>query len=186
MISFKKLWEAHPTIVGKTPSPCITNGVKNFSNQCAIRVGVALAANGVKTSSIPGATHCWHGGHKKSEGHVIRAEELAIGLSKLPINGIRKTIKITPEDFAKQISGRNGIIFFKDYWQRPINGTKKKESVRNRSGDHIDLWNGSRLTKKSSWARIHLRIGNFGLHTISDEFSDLENSKSIWFWEIPQ
>lgn len=183
MISFKKLWESHPTVVDNIPSPCVTNGVKNFSNQCAIRVGVALTANGIKTSSIPGVTHCWHG-HKKSEGHVIRAEELANGLSKLPISGIKKVIKVTPEDFAKQISGRNGIIFFKDYWQRTVNG--KKESVRNRSGDHIDLWNGSRLTKKSSWARIHLRIGNFGLHSVSDEFSDLERSRSIWFWGIPQ
>jgi len=35
------------------------------------------------------------------------------------------------------LRGKRGIIFFKDYWQRTING--KKEFFRNRSGDHIDL-----------------------------------------------
>ena len=180
MLTFNKLWECHPSITSED-NPCITNGEKNFTNQCAIRVGVALAKCGVKTSNIPGATHCWHG-HDKSQGHVIRAEELANGLNKFPIAGIHKVIKVNPDDFANELLGKKGIIFFKDYWQRTSNG--KKESFRNRSGDHIDLWNGRRTTSISSWARIHLRFGNFGLHSISDEWSDFEESKQIWLWRI--
>ncbi len=177
MITFKKLWQNHPTVSGED-NPCTTNGKKNFANQCAIRVGSALAKCGVKTANIPGATHCWHQ-HDKSEGHVIRAEELAKGLNKYPISGIQKVIKVNPGEFAKELSGKKGIIFFKDYWQRTVNG--KKENFRNRSDDHIDLWNGSRITSASSWARIHLRIGNFGLHSVSDHWSDYEDSKTIWF-----
>jgi hypothetical protein len=180
VVTFKKLWENHPTISGQK-DPCTTNGKKNFPNQCAIRVGTALAKCGVKTANIPGATHCWHG-HDKSLGHIIRAEELANGLNKYSIAGIDKVLKVNPTEFSGELSGKNGIIFFKDYWQRTIKG--KKETYRNRSGDHINLWNGSRLTSSSSWARIHLRIGRFGLHSISDQWSDYEASKSIWFWKV--
>jgi len=180
MITFNKLWENHPTITGND-NPCSTNGKSNFPNQCAIRLGVTLARCGVVTSRIPGAIHCWHG-HDKSQGHIIRAEELANGLNKYQIPGLQKVIKVSPDDFSNELSGKKGIIFFKDYWQRTING--KKENHRNRSGDHIDLWNGHRITSLSSWARIHLRIGNFGLHSISDHWSDFEDSKSIWFWRV--
>jgi len=88
MIGFKNLWENHPAINGEK-SPCTTNGKKNFDDQCAIRVGVALSKCGTDTSTLPGVVHCWHG-HPKSQGHVIRAEELANGLSKHPISGIQR------------------------------------------------------------------------------------------------
>jgi hypothetical protein len=180
MLTFHKLWNNHPTITGND-IPCKTNGKANFPNQCAIRMGGALSKYGVKTFNRPGATHCWHG-HPKSEGHIIRAEELANGLNKDPIAGIQKIIKVTPDDFAKELSGRAGIIFFKDYWQRTEN--RKKEAFRNRSGDHIDLWNGNRITDWKSWARIHIRIGSLGLHTFVPGFSDLEDSRSVWFWRV--
>ncbi len=86
MVSFKKLWESHPPINGEK-NPCTTNGKKNYDDQCAIRVGVALSKCGIDTSTLPGAVHCWHG-HLKSLGHVIRAEELANELSKRPISGV--------------------------------------------------------------------------------------------------
>ena len=112
MITFKKLWDNHPTNTNHK-DPCMTNGKKNFSNQCAIRVGVSLAECGIKTASIPGAIHCWHG-HDKSEGHVIRAEELANGLTKISLPGLKPVIKVNPNEFSKKISGKKGIIFFKD------------------------------------------------------------------------
>lgn len=179
MITFQQLWDNHPAITGND-NPCTTNGKVNFSNQCAIRVGVSLAKSGVKTYLIPGATHCWHK-HDKSKGHIIRAEELANGLNKFYIAGLHKMVKVSPGNFSKELSGKKGIIFFKDYWQRTNN--EKKESFRNRSGDHIDLWNGNKITSPDSWARIHLRIGNFGLHSFGF-YSDLEDSKSIWFWRV--
>jgi len=123
MITFKRLWNNHPTIMGNN-NPCATNGKPNFSSQCAIRMGVALAKCGVKTARIPGVTHCWYG-HDKSEGHVVRAEELANGIIKYPIAGIQKVIKVSPENFSKDLSGKTGVIFFKDYWRRTNNGKKE-------------------------------------------------------------
>ena len=179
MITFQKLWDNYPTIT-ENKNPCSTNGKPNFPNQCAICVGVALSACGFDTRKLPGVRHCWQ--HKNTPGHVLAAEELAKGLKSFPIAGIGKLQKIEPSEFAEKLRGKKGIIFFKDYWQRTING--KKESFRNRSGDHIDLWNGHRITDWTSWARIHIRIGRFGLHSISDKWSDYEDSKSIWFWRV--
>lgn len=173
MLKFQELWKNHPTITGDD-NPCSTNGRPNFPNQCAIRVSVSLAHCGVDTSRIPGATHCWQ--HDKSQGHIIRAEELANGLTRYPIVGLQRVVKVKPDDFAKELSGKRGIIFFKDYWQRTNNS--KKESFRNRSGDHIDLWNGHRMTDWKSWARIRFRI------VVPPLWYDLEESKSIWFWQV--
>ena len=167
MVTFQKLWDNHPTITGDK-NPCSTNGRPNFSNQCAIRMGVCLARCGVDTSRIPGAIHCWH--HTKSAGHVIRAEELAIGLTKYPMAGIHRMQEVDPKGYKNKLAGKRGVIFFKDYWQREIGG--RRESFRNRSGDHIDLWNGTRLTDWISWVRILLGI------------SDYTKSKSIWFWRV--
>jgi hypothetical protein len=85
-------------------------------------VGTALAACGVKTSSLPGVRHCWH--HEKSSGHVLAAEELANGLKDFPIPGVKKFIKVEPSDFKSALNGKKGIIFFKGYWQRTVNGKK--------------------------------------------------------------
>lgn len=167
MIKFEKIWEAYPTIQGDK-APCKTDGKKNFEDQCAIRLGAALAKNGVKTTSLVAKSrHCWQ--HQSSEGHVLAAEELANGLARVPIGGIEKMIAIGPDTFQKEISGKRGIIFFKDFWER--NG----ESFRNRSGDHIDLWNGSRLTDWRTWFLISATLNTGGAYS---------KSKEIWFWRI--
>jgi hypothetical protein len=180
MITFENLWNNHPSIKGNS-NPCNQNGKKNFTNQCAIRVGVSLEMCGFDTKKLPGATHCWHG--HKNEGHVIRAEEMANGLSRIRVPGLKQLIKVDPKNLTTELSGKKGIIFFKDYWRRTNKTTKFTESFRNRSGDHIDIWNGRRTTDPTSWARLNLRIGGFGLHTLSSEFSDFEDSREIWFWE---
>ena len=73
-----------------------------------------------------------------------------------------------------KIKDRTGIIFLADYWQRPNElGTKA------RSGDHIDLWNGSRMTRVSSWFRVHWGISWDGL------WSDFERAPRTLFWNIP-
>ena len=167
MLTFQKLWNNHPTITGED-NPCTTNGKVNFSDQCAIRVGVALQACGVNTAHIPGARHCWY--HDKSAGHVLAAEELANGLKRYPIPGLGKLQKVQPEEFKNILRGKRGIIFFKDYWRRD------GELFRNRSGDHIDIWNGSRLTAWNTWARIQLNLSWEG------SWSDYKKSKKIWFW----
>jgi hypothetical protein len=61
---------------------------------------------------------------------------LANALEKFPISArIQKPIKFKGKDGFKKISGKKGINFFKDYYG-PGN-----------QGDHIDLWNGTRLTR---------------------------------------
>ena len=166
MLTYKNLWDNHPTISGNE-SPCSTNDVVHFSDQCAIRFGVALAKCGVNTAYIVGARHCWH--HKKAQGHILAAQELAIGLSNQPLGGMEKRQVIDPKNFKNLIADKRGIIFFKDFWVRP-NG--------HRSGDHIDLWNGSRLTDWKSWLRIQLGL------SWDSTFSDFSRSAEVWFWEI--
>jgi len=173
MATFNELWNNHPAIKGND-NPCSTNGRSNFGNQCAIKLGVCLQNSGIDTTKIPGIRHCWQ--HDKSAGHVLAAEEFAKALKRhspfLP--GVRKIQEINPKEFKGTLRRKRGIIFFKDYWRRTVNG--KKESVRNRSGDHIDLWNGSRLTDWHTWARIQLHLSWEGT------WSDYGKSKEIWFW----
>ena len=139
----------------------------NFSNSCAIRLGVALASSGIDTRTFPGTAHCWH--HKKTEGHTLRAEELAKGLverqgflawlgKRQEVWKPRETPQKKPREVAQSLKGKKGIIFFKDYYG-PGN-----------SGDHIDLWNGSRLTEVGS----HLRQGE-------DHYFE---AREIWFWQV--
>lgn len=105
MIKFKELWDSYPTIQGEK-APCKTDGKKNFEDQCAIRLGVSLAQNGVKTTNLVSKQrHCWH--HKNSDGHILAAEELANGLAKHPIPGIQKATNIDSKKFQKDLSGKN-------------------------------------------------------------------------------
>jgi hypothetical protein len=52
-ILFSNLWVNHPAIKGEI-SPCTTNGVTNFSNQCAIRMGVCFENAGISLAVAPG------------------------------------------------------------------------------------------------------------------------------------
>lgn len=156
-------------------NPCTTNGKLNFPDQCAIRVGVALAGCGVNTRRLPGVRHCWQ--HKNIPGHTLAAEELANGLKNSPVPGVRRLVKVNPSEFKSRLIGKRGMIFFKDYWQRTTHDGKK-ETFRNRSGDHIDLWNGYGFAHPRSIVQIYLRVGSFGLG------SDHAQSREIWFWEI--
>ncbi|AXF75346.1 type VI secretion system amidase effector protein Tae4 [Erwinia tracheiphila] len=168
-LSFESLWNAHPTVKGEEVPCRLPNGLKAFDDQCAIGVGTALARCGCDVTRLK-AMLCWH--HPKKEGHVLRAEELANALRIAPFAGIGAMIKVTTDNFEKTLRNETGIIFFKDYWRRP------GESFGNRSGDHIDLWNGTRLTQKTTWFRIQ-----WGMHWegwASNYFDAVE----VWFWKI--
>lgn len=119
----------------------------------------------------------WGRGKKRGQGkngagakHIIRAEELANCLKKSPPVGFGRAERISPSEFQTLLSGRTGVIFFKDYWTR---GT---ESFQNRSGDHIDLWKSNRITGSSMWYRSLIEFLGF--------VSDLNKSREIWFWEV--
>ena len=167
MIKFDDLWEAHATVSG-VDYPCVVNNELAFSNQCAIRVGNALVKCGSDTSKLIGAEHCWH--HAKSEGHILRAQQLADALKRNRPSEFSAGKSIPIKDFKKHISGQKGIIFFKDYWLR------NSDPINNPTGDHIDLWNGSRLTDWSSWIRVTTGL------SIEGGWADFEKSKEIIFW----
>lgn len=117
---------------------------------------------------------CWH--HERTQGHILAAEEFAEGLTRIPIPGVSPVVRYSAEAFADEMNRKTGIVFIKDYWQR------RAELERNRSGDHVDVWNGSRLTDWFSWLRINARIGGFGVHSIPGAPSDLAEVGAVWCW----
>ena len=163
-LSFKKLWDAYPD-----DPPC----KDTFTNQCAIKVGAALARNGIDTTRLVDAKrHCWF--HQHGEGHVLAAEELAAGLKKARLPGLQTAIVTSGEEFKSRVAGKKGIIFFKDYWLR------SNDRPEQPTGDHIDLWNGSRITDWTSWLRIQGGI------VIPGIWSDLEKASTVLFWQVAE
>lgn len=155
---FDTLWNNHPTIssaIFEDDTPCLNNGKRAFENQCAIRMGECLSKSGINLDSFKGA-RCWFN-HKPA--HILRAEELANWL-KSPFSPFKKMHVFAGVDGFSGIKGQKGIIFFKDYY-----GPRQQ-------GDHIDLWNGSRLTNLSSWLEFYFRNGK--------HYADA----TLWFWPI--
>lgn len=169
-VTFQKLWESypssHPYVDSKGNTP------KGFENQCAIKVSVALVGAGQPLERYSGAT-------VKVSGALlaIRAEELATWLrTKAPASLKNQHRLITGSDWQGKIKDKTGIVFFQDYWLRP--GEKQP------SGDHIDLWNGSRLTA-SGLEGLAVTALRFGLGINSGPgFSDLGKAKRIEFWGV--
>lgn len=166
---FVTLWENHPNVTGEPP--LLDKTV--YENQCAINLSAALMRSGVDMKSFSG-TWSWE---KNKPKYAIRAQELAdwlaSGAARLPSRLEKFEAK---EAFGRikdkrGMTGRTGIVFFKNYW-----GTGAQ-------GDHIDLWNGSRLTDWRTWARINIRIGDFGLHNLGAG-SDFQKAQSVWFWAV--
>lgn len=77
--------------------------------------------------------------------------------------------KLTGPSFREAISGKQGIIFFKDYW--------------NKNRHHIDLWGGNELA--SIGAIITFIRGTFP--DISEKYfnmSDLTKSSEVLLWDM--
>ena len=158
---FDALWENYPVNKDGNSQPCIKpNGMPAFQNQgqCAICMGIALEKARIDTSNFTGA-RCWYG-HKEGDNvgqvgaHILRCEELADWLAD---NGkifgqVQKRSNVRTSDYK----GKQGIICFKDFWQRP------EQTVV--EGDHVDLWNRDKMAN-----------GNL------DYF---EKSEEVWFWEL--
>ena len=120
-LGWRKIWDAHP---GKPVFPC---DATLFGNQCAIRMGVALAGAGVNLSTFKGA-RCYPN-LKHSPKHILRAQELAtwlIGQSAL----VGKPVKNKNVTYANY-SNKPGLVFIMNGWS---GGT-----------DHIDVWNGGEM-----------------------------------------
>jgi hypothetical protein len=138
--------------------PCSSNGKSNFDNQCAIRLGECFERSGLSTKNMP-VRRCWF--HKDKPGHILSAEEMATALEKFSISAkIQKSKKFKGAEGFSKIAGKKGIIFFKDYYG--VNG----------QGDHIDLWNGGRLTRYSSyWDFLVMGGGRY-------------QKADVWFFEV--
>ena len=68
--------------------------------------------------------------------------------------------------FYKQIYGRTGIIYVKDYWKRHGETTA--------TGDHIDVWNGYRSSTK--WLMEWFSWLGY--------YSNYAQAKEVWFWGV--
>jgi hypothetical protein len=170
------LWDKYPSekpyIDPKTGKPPV-----GFENQCAIKVGVALAGSGVNMDGFDGK------GIVKIDGIRIptRAEEFDGWLNKTTIGGIGKGEVISGSDWQDKIKDRTGIVYFENYWARPGETTRV-------TGDHIDLWNGSRLTASGLAGTATTAARYFGMNSFlpgtSLGFSDLSKSTAIRFYEV--
>lgn len=165
MLSFKKLWASHPNVTGEGA----LLDKKVYENQCAINLHAALERSGVSLKTFHGQLS-WQ---KDKPKYALRAQELADWLAS-PFSGMHQVEKYSGQEAFDRISGKRGIIFFQNYWG-PGN-----------QGDHIDLWDRTRLTDWFSWMRIHARIGSFGIHTISSTMSDYKKSQAVWFWPVSE
>ncbi len=163
MLSFSKLWDNHPNVKGE--APLLDKGA--YQSQCAINLYAVLMRSGVNVKTFKGQLS-WQKGKPK---YAIRAQELANWLTSPFGRGsgvmMPKVQKFSGKDVFEKIKGKRGIIFFQNYYG-PGN-----------QGDHIDLWNGYRLTHPMSIAQIYLRFGSVGIG------SDYRGADSIWFWAVP-
>lgn len=175
-VKFAALWAGYPSsppyVDPKTGKP-----PPGYANQCAIKVSVAIHSAGIDMKSYTAKDKVLVNG--KNTAAV--AENLSAWLKQMPFCGLPKTPEnITGTDWQAKIKGRTGIVFFANYW-------KRHEKEKMPSGDHIDLWNGSRLTGNA--ANIARRLGLDSVQWLPGpladyNFSDLATSTTILFWEV--
>ena len=172
-LTFQELWAAYPdeedpfrdAKTGKVPAYA--------DNQCAIRLSITLHNVGVEMKSFRGDGQIRIDGMRTA----MRASEMAQWLKLKPFAGLPSPVDITGPDWQDKIKGRTRIAFFSGYWAR------KTDGARQTTGDHIDLWNGRKLTSPGFEGRATSFL-RFTLGISSAWYSDLGKSKQILFWEI--
>lgn len=117
-MDFVKLDAGHP---GNT-DPCDDSPA--WKNQCAIRMSIALNAEGSHPVNATSYTE-----PKCSHNHARGAESLANWLWKY----YKPAFKYTPAEAEVKIKGKQGIVFIKNCFTR--------EGETEKRGDHIDVWN---------------------------------------------
>lgn len=122
-IKAKIIWDNHPY----PGFPC---SQQHFSNQCAIRMGVALEKSNIDTSSFDKMypnRRCYKG-LNHSPKHILAAQELANWL--VTQSSVFGAVKKHKNVSSAQFQGKKGIVFIMNGWG---------------ATDHIDIWNGSQL-----------------------------------------
>lgn len=174
-VTFAKLWESYPSghpylnpATGKPPP--------GYENQCAIKVSMAIHGAGIEMKSFRGAAV-----KVNRLPAASLAVQLAAWLKLQPFCGLpMQPENVTGPNWQGKIRGRTGIVYFENYWRRA-------GETRIATGDHIDLWNGSRLTATgwSFFSTIGRRMGLNELGAGTDwGYSDVGKSTAILFWEI--
>lgn len=168
-LTFQQLWDAYPKF-----DPCSGQ----YKDQCAARMGEALRVCGIEGLSFKGA-RC----NVDHPRHMLRAAELADWLHMRPFAGCPVATSLNPKTWDTDISGATGVIFFSGYWHRDSDGPNVT------TGNHIDLWNGRRLTM-TGFTDTVATIGRFvfGRQSVlagtDYGYSDLHNSNQILFWAV--
>lgn len=167
MIKFDDIWEK-PVTISWVGNLCLVSNQPPFFNQCAIRVGNALALWAIDTFPLPGKEHCRH--HIESGGRILRAEKLANTLNRVHPPGFGQIKTVSVGEFKKPTAGIKGIVFFKDNWIRT------SDRKCDPTGDHVNQRVESRLKDWTSWLRI--RMGP----SLESYWSDFGKSQEILFW----
>lgn len=152
MAEFKTLWDNHVG-VGYVCDRTI------FRNQCAMRMGQALADSGI-TLEGKNLRRCADYSSKFSDhepGHIRSAQQLANVFYRNPrLLGAKVKHSIFNGSINKNLGafrGKKGMIFIKNGWGNT---------------DHIDLWDGTTMKMKGTDnAYVYRRKG-----------------EQVWFWEI--
>ncbi|MBC7909944.1 MAG: hypothetical protein H7Y30_05560 [Pyrinomonadaceae bacterium] len=155
-LEFQRMWDSHPSNKNDS-APCRNaDGLPAFINQCAIRMGLALAGGGMNMTACNKAK-CWYRGHVN---HVLRAQELAdwlAGAAQLgvPTKFIKRrdvTTAVFGSNVQSGINGKKGVVFCQNFY-----GSGNQ-------GDHIDAWDGTQMAQGS--------------------VSYFEGAQQVWFWEV--
>ncbi|MCX5541828.1 type VI secretion system amidase effector protein Tae4 [Paraburkholderia sp. CNPSo 3076] len=172
-ISFQELWSAYPDEEDPFRDSKTGEVPPYADNQCAIRLSIALHNVGVEMKSFRGEGQIRIDGKRTA----LRASEMAHWLNLKPFAGLPTPEDITGSDWQEKIRGRTGIVFFSGYWAR------KTDKNGQTTGDHIDLWNGKKLTSPGMEGRVNSFM-RFTLGVSSAWYADLGKAKKILFWEI--
>ena len=170
--TFAELWSNYPENKIEHLDPKTHKEV--IDNHCAVYLSDCLIKSGISLKSFKGI-RCWCCPSKENV-HAIKAQQLADWLKLKPFAGCPEALQFTGKTFKKSLSGKTGIIFFQDYWQRD-----NEKGTKERTGDHIDLWKDGVLAGQpwiGSFARITLGLAIDGV------WSDYTQSKKVLFWEI--
>jgi hypothetical protein len=138
-------------------------------NRCAMVLGLALRLR-------PNASHESMRGKpfvKEAARNQPFAERFFVKASDLAETVLNAwgpaTRRVDGIQAGKQIDGSKGFVFLEDCWQTPTEKVNKLLfGVDVKSGDHVDLWDGSAL------AIYPARLDSLAL---------LRQSRKVWFWQ---
>lgn len=108
----------------------------SVTNQCAVRMSVALERCGFSISGFEPAARVHRGraACRLAIPHVLGADELQRYLRRV-MGRFEEFPRGRVGSAQASVTGRRGIVYFNNCFQRTAGGPS--------TGDHIDLWNGS-------------------------------------------